>query len=562
MKYNFIYIIFLIAISIKAQETKVIDVTSDRLQIDEEKFPGATLLSKVKDQVHLVHEGIEIWCDQAVHYSKDRFVKAFGNVEIRQGDSIVMKSNYAEYNGITEFAYASTNVKLTTPDNSLTTDTLFFDRKRQQAYYRSGGTVKDSSNTLKSKIGRYYMNKNKYRFTQDVSIVNAENTVNSDHLDYFTDSGYTYLHGASSVKSPGSTLYCERGFYNTKTNIGYAVKNARIDYENRIVFGDSIYYDSNTSFASATNNIRVIDTANQSLIKGHYAEVYKAKDSVFITKRALAISKQAQDSIFIHSDTIMVTGKPDKRLLRGYYDVKMYKKGMSGKCDSVSVSQVTGITKLLGKPILWANNNQMTGDTIHLISNLKTQKLDSLKVFNNSFIVQQDTLKQGFNQIKGLTLDGLFQNNELTQVDINKNAETIYFQRNQNLDLVGINKIFCSRIKILFKDRQLTDAYYYDNVEGTLFQEQNLPESDRQLKGLNWRGEEMITSKKDLFTDEKPFELIKIEGLPLPEEDKDFFDEETLKRINENSSEESRFKNVQLAPDSQSNQLKNKKEEN
>ena len=537
-----------------SQETKVIDVTSDRLEINEEKYPGATLLSKVKDQVHLVHEGIEIWCDQAVHYTKDRFVKAFGNVEMRQGDSIVMKSNYAEYNGITEFAYASTNVKLTTPENSLTTDTLFFDRKRQQAYYRSGGTVKDSSNTLKSKIGRYYMNLNKYRFTKDVTIINSENTVNSEQLDYFTDSGYTYLHGASTVKSPGSTLYCERGFYNTKTNIGYVVKNARIDYDNRIVYGDSIYYDSNKSFASATNNIKVIDTSNHSLIKGHYAEVFRAKDSVFITKRALAISKQTQDSIFIHSDTIMVTGKPDKRVLRGFYDVKMYKKGMSGKCDSVSMTQETGITKLLGSPILWANNNQMTGDTIQLISNLKTQKLDSLKVFNNSFIVQQDTLKQGYNQIKGLTLDGVFKNNELKQVDINKNAETVYFQRNENLDLIGINKIFCSRIKILFQDRQLIDAYYYDNVEGTLFQEENLPESDRKLKGLNWRGDEMITSKKDLFKDEKPFELTKIEGLPLPEVDKDFFDEETLKRINQNSSEESRFKNVKLSPDESSDE--------
>ena len=77
------------------QESKVIDVISDRLEIDEKKFPGATLLSKVTNQVYLKHEGIEIWCDQAVHYGEDRFVKAFGNVEMKQGDSISMKSNYA-----------------------------------------------------------------------------------------------------------------------------------------------------------------------------------------------------------------------------------------------------------------------------------------------------------------------------------------------------------------------------------------------------------------------------------------------------------------------------------
>lgn len=535
--------------TVLGQESKVIDVTSDRLEIDEKRFPGATLLSKVTEQVYLKHEGIEIWCDQAVHYGEDRFVKAFGNVEMKQGDSITMKSNYAEYNGKTEFAYASTNVILETPQNTLRTDTLFFDRLRQQAYYRSGGTVKDSSNTLKSKIGRYYMDKKLYRFSKEVNIVNPENTVDSERLDYFTENGNTYLYGPSTVKSPGSTLYCERGFYDTKTNIGYAIKNARIDYDNRRVFGDSIYYDSNRSFASATNNIRVIDTANNSLIKGHYAEVFKDKDSVFITKRALAISKQENDSIFIHSDTIMVTGKPDKRLLRGFYDVRIYKTDMSGKSDSISVDQTTGLTKLIGKPILWANKNQMTGDTIQLISNQKTQKLDSLKVYNDSFLVQQDTLKEGFNQIKGAVLYGLFKENKLVQVDIDKNTETIYFQRNDDLELIGINKVICNRIKILFQDQVLTDVYYYDNVEGTLFQETNLPENARELEGLNWRGDELISSKKDLFRDEKPFELTKIKGLPLPEEEKDFFDEETLKRIQKDNSEDSRFKDVKLKDD-------------
>lgn len=538
--------------SIIAQETKVIDVESDRLEIDEKKFPGATLLSKVNNQVYLKHEGIEIWCDQAVHYGEDRFVKAFGNVKMKQGDTITMKSNYAEYNGKTEFAYASTKVVLETPQNTLRTDTLFFDRLRQQAYYRSGGTVKDSTNTLKSKIGRYYMDRKLYRFSKDVNIKNPQNTVDSERLDYYTETGDAFLYGSSTIKSPESILYCERGYYDTKTKIGYAIKNARIDYDNRTVLGDSIYYDSNTNFASATNNIQVIDTANQSLIKGHYAEVFKDKDSVFITKRALAITEKENDSIFIHSDTLMVTGVPNKRLMRGFYDVKIYKSDMSGKCDSISVDQVTGFTKMIGKPITWANKSQMTGDTIVLISNPKTQKLDSLKVYNNSFLVQQDTLKEGFNQIKGSVLYGLFKENELRQVNVNKNTETIYFQRNEEQEMIGINKVASSRIEIFFENQDLTDMYYYENIEGTLYKEENLPENDRELDGLNWRGDELIASKNDLFKDEKPFELTKIKGLPLPEVETDFFDEETLKRIEANDSEDSRFKDVNLKPEESS----------
>ncbi|WP_029209611.1 OstA-like protein [Aquimarina agarilytica] len=548
--YKIVLLVLMLTGNLLAQDSKVIDVISDRLEIDEKKYPGATLLSKVENQVYLKHKGIEIWCDQAVHYGQDRFVKAYGNVQMKQGDTLTMNSKYAEYNGNTEFAYASTNVVLETEQNTLKTDTLFFDRLRQQAYYRSGGTVIDSSMTLTSRIGRYYMDRKFSTFTNDVVVVNNENTLNSDRLDYFNETGKVYLYGPSTVQSPESTLYCERGFYDTKTDIGYAIKNARIDYDNRRVLGDSIYVNNNINFASATNNIRVIDTANHSLIKGHYAEVFKNKDSVFITKRALAISKQENDSIFIHSDTIMVTGKPDKRLLRGFYDVRIFKTDMSGKCDSISVDQVTGFTKMIRKPILWSAKNQMTGDTIQLISNQKTNQLDSLKVYNNSFLVQQDTLKEGFNQVKGAILYGLFKENQLYQVDIDKNTETIYFQRDDKQEMIGINKVACSNIRILFEEQEMTDIYYYDNVEGTLYMEDELPPNARELQGLLWRGDELISSKKDLFRDEAPFQLTKIKGLPLPEEEKDFFDEETLKRINDQRSEYSRFKDVKLKEES------------
>jgi len=522
--------IFFFATTIVAQEGKKIKVQSDRTIKDEGRFPGATILAKVNKQVFIEHEGIEIWCDQAVHYGEDKFVRAFGNVKMKQGDTLTMTSAYAEYNGNSKFAYAREKVFLETPSNTLTTDTLFFDRLRQQAYYRSGGTVKDSSNTLTSIIGRYF-------------IVNPENTVDSDRLDYYTDNGHAYLYGPSTVKGEESTLYCERGFYDTKVKTGYAIKNARIDYDNRTVFGDSIFYNSAIQFASATNNIKVLDTANNSIITGHYAEIFKDKDSVFITKRALASTLQEKDSIYIHSDTLMVTGKPERRIMHGFYDVRIFKSNMSGKSDSINVDQTTGYTKMIGKPILWSQRNQMTGDTIKIISNTETEKLDSLVVYQNAFLVQEDTLKAGYNQIKGQTLYGLFKDNEIYQVDIDKNTETIFYQRESEgeLKLIGINKVLSSSIKLLLEQREIVDVFYYQNVDGTLYREIDLPENARELSGFIWRGDEQIISKKDLFRGETPPQLIKIKGIPLPKEEDDFFDEETIKRLEDNKSEGSRM---------------------
>ncbi len=550
LKNTFFYtlIIFFLSITVFAQEGKQIKVQSDRTIKDQNRFPGATILAKVDKQVYMQHEGIEIWCDQAVHYGEDRFVKALGNVIIKQGDTLTMTSKYAEYNGNTQFAYARDQVFMETPSNTLSTDTLFFDRLKQQAYYRSGGTVKDSSNTLTSKIGRYFMDRKQYSFNTDVKIVNPENTVDSDRLDYFTENGHAYLYGPSTVKGKESTLYCERGFYDTKVKTGYAIQNAKIDYDERTVFGDSIFYNSAIQFASATNNIKVLDTANQSVITGHYAEVFKDKDSVFITKRALAATLQENDSIFIHSDTLMITGKPNHRIMNGFYDVRIYKSTMSGKSDSINVNQTTGYTRMLGNPILWSQRNQMTGDTIILISNTKTEKLDSLKVYENAFLAQEDTLKAGYNQVKGQILYGLFKDNELYQVDIDKNTETIFFQRESEgeLKLIGINKVLSSSIRMLMSNREIEDVYYYQNIDGTLYREIDLPENARELSGLNWRGEEQIKSKADLFRGEAPLELIKIKGIPLPKVEDDFFDEDTVKRLEDNKSEGSRLLEQEL----------------
>jgi hypothetical protein len=50
---------------------------------------------------------------------------------------------------------------------------------------------------------------------------------------------------------------------------------------------------------------------------------------------------------------------------------------MSGKCDSIH-SSADALTKLIGNPILWNGENQITGDLMHLINNT-TRELDSLK---------------------------------------------------------------------------------------------------------------------------------------------------------------------------------------
>lgn len=512
-----------------------------------EEGGGLVFQRDSRQQVHFFYDGIDMWCDKAIYYEDDDFIEAYSNVRMKQGDSVNMSAQYVEYSGNTQLAFASGNVILREPQSTLKTDTLWMDRVRQQAYYSTGGrVVKDTSGTITSTVGRYYFNAKKYQFISDVVLVNPDYVLKTNRLDFFTQSGHAYLFGPSTIDGSSSKIYCERGFYDTKENYGHFQKNARIDYDNRTVEGDSLYFDRVRDFASANNNIKVTDTLNNSVVKGHYAEVFKAKDSIFITQRALAITLQEKDSVYIHADTLMLTGPPEKRITRAYYDVRIFKTDLAGKSDSLHANYATGLLQMMNlkrlssndafsidrKPILWNMGNQMTGDTIHLISNVTTEKLDSLKVFNNAFLISKDTLSQdGYNQVKGKELIGLFRENELYNVDINKNAEVIQYSRGSDGELIGINKSKSGSINIQLIDNAIEIITLKNRPDGEITPESQFPKNANKLRGFDWRGRERPRSVEELFGNDKKEVLPVINGLDDPDPEEDFFDDSLIQRI-------------------------------
>lgn len=503
------------------KKTSQVQVTSGYFEKKPE-YPEAVIYSRdANGPVHIVHDGVDMWCDQALVYFKENFVKAYGKVLVKQGDTIEMRSNYGEYNGNTSMAFAAGAVNLKEPSSSLESDTLYFDRMKQEAYYRSGGLVRDTSSVLTSRRGRLFTETKKYEFSGQVVIENPEYTVRSPRLDFYSESGLAYLYGTSTIESPSSTIYCDRGYYNTRSNKGHFVKNSRVDYNQRILYGDSIYFDRAQGFASATNNIKLIDSANQMVVRGHYAEVFKQKDSVYITNRAVAVSVQERDSVYIHADTLRVTGPSEQRIIKGFYGARMFKPGnsiedrTSGRCDSIVVLQELGLTKMIGRPVLWTGDQQITGDTIHLIQDLERDELDSLKVYDNAFMIQEDV--EGYNQVKGAQLVGLFTENKLDTIDVIKNSQVVYYSRDDKQELVGINNTVASSMQLYVRQNKIKGIRFINKVPGKVYPPSEFPENARILPGFIWRGDERLFFQEDLFQGKTFPPLKPIRGIELPD---------------------------------------------
>ncbi len=523
----FIFTVFFIINSVTAQEgqenDKIKIENSDFVDRNQNEIPGATIFT---GNVNVVHKGVNIKCNKAYYFDEEDYIKAFGNVRINQGDSLQMNSRYAEYDGTKELAFATGDVFLRSPESTLTTDTIYFDKKNQMAFYNSYGTIVNKENTLKSKSGRYFVQSKKYQFNTKVVVTNPKAKIETNHLDYYENSGHAYVFGPSTITNQGNVIYTENGFYDTKNNTGKLLKNSKITYDNKIIEGDDLYYDQSRNFSRAINNVKITDTINNMVAKGHYAEMWRdtqtRKDSIILTKRAVVITKVENDSLYMHGKKILVTGPPEDRTIRAFNNVRFFKTDMSGKCDSIHSNNKTALTQLIGKPVIWNGENQMTGDVMHLIGNNTSEQLDSLKVLNNAFLVQKDTIsKNGYNQIKGQNLYGKFKNNELSEVDIVKNTEVIYYMRNDDNELIGIDKKVCSKINLGISDNQIDSVTAFNNVESNLYPEDEFPENARKLRGFIWRGDERIKSKEDIFPEEENIlhEKIIIESKKKAEEE-------------------------------------------
>jgi len=506
----------------KAQEPKIIEIRqAGGSKQDQNAFPGANILFKnAEKRVLLYHEGALIESDLAYFYSNENNFRAEGQVIFTQGDSLKMTCDTIEYDGKTQIAIAEGAVYLKRPDMSLTTEKLNLNRIENEAFYDTKGVIVDSASTLTSNRGRYYMNEKKYRFTSNVTINNPEYMVNSDQLDYYTERNQAYLYGNSKIKGEAYTIECERGFYDLDREKGVFKKNATLFYDNKIIKGDSLYFESEKNYAAATKNVSILDSLNNSIITGHYGEIFKAKDSAIITRRALAVNIIDKDSLFIHADTLVATGPEERRILRAYYDVRILKNDLRGRSDSLYLDEAVGLTKLLNKPltkqeeqifteadrnkknpVLWFDKSQMSGNQILLLSDTQTKKLDSLKIDGNVFIIEKDTLSEkGFNQIKGGTLRGAFKEGKLDNIIIKKNTEMVYYLYNdEDLQLIGIDKTTCSALQMDFLDGEINDITFLVSPNGDVYPEEELPFNERTLKGFAWRKQERPETVNDLF---------------------------------------------------------------
>lgn len=468
---------------------------SDLVRFDNENLPDIQVLI---GNVVLRHDDVYLYCDSAYLNQNTNSFKAFGNVKIEQGDSIEIYSKRLNYNGNTRIGHLFHNVKMINGEVTLYTDTLVYDRNKSLGYYKCGGKLVDSLNTLTSKHGYYYSNTKLAEFRYDVVGFNNNSTIKSDTLTYNTETKISTILGPTHIFHSDSTIiYSELGWYNSDTDKSKLLKKSLINHGNgKSLAGDTIFYDKRIGIGEAFHNVTLADTIKKINLYGHYGYYREEGEIGIITDSAMAVEYSQKDTTYIHGDTLYsyAHGEEEKMIL-SYKNVRVYHNDFQGVCDSLSFFSGDSILHLMQMPIIWNENQQITGDTIHIYP--KDGTVDRMHVINNAMMIQEeDTIH--YNQISGKEIVAYIKNEELEHVDISGNVESIFYPNDQG-DLIGLNTIKSSYMTVYFKDGKLERFNVYPSPTAIMYPMSQVKENMLYLTNYTWQIDVRPTSKEDIF---------------------------------------------------------------
>ena len=508
-----------------ADTVRTVEILPGVRKLEYRKVDSVTEIQILAGNVRLKQGNTIFECDSCVITKSINLFEAFGNVHINDSDTAHVYSDHLRYLTDRKIAYLDGNVKLTDGKGVLTTPTLEYDMNTKVGIYRNGGRVVNKETVLTSDEGFYYADIKDVYFKKNVKLKDPAYDLQSDSLLYNTGTEIVRFIAETLVKdSTNRTIKTREGFYDKRTGKAEFGQNPVITDKDIQVTGERIISDDSLGITQIFGRGIIVDTANKTTVIADTIFYNKKNESFLAFAKPLMIIEQEQDSLFIAADTLFsarltdLYGSKDsvakKDTLKGvkivdsktkdstnrYFEafrhVRIFSDSLQAICDSLFYSFKDSVFRLYDDPVVWSNENQVTGDTILLFT--KNKKADRMQIFKNSFlasIVQPEI----FNQVKSTRMDAYFIDGDIDSVRARGSAECIYYIQDEDSAFTGINQSSSELMDVYFKEKELQRVVFRTAVKGTIWPMRQKTPKEMQLQNFRWRDAERPKTKYELF---------------------------------------------------------------
>lgn len=420
-----------------------------------------------------------------------------------------LTSTEGNYYGESKDIFFFKNVLLVQPNGTIKTDSLQYNTITEVSTFISPTIIKDKKGlTIKTREGFYDIKKKIANLYKRSIIEDSTFSITADEIAIDSLNGLSEFRGNAVYRSKDK----EQGFDMIANNIKTNNKRSTIMATQIPLLiikqgSDSIFITADTLFTGRvidllkTKNIpRVrpvpIDT---SIKKGVTKTIIKDTVKVAAAKPTIkkGSSKNNIDSVKLKSEPTLDS---TLKYFEAYKNVKIFSDSLQAVGDSLFFSGQDSVFRLFDNPILWSQENQISGDTIYLF--LKNKRPERLYVFENALSISKVDSSNYFNQVRGNSINALF--DSTGQVDFltaRGSAENIYYAQDEQKRFVGVNKNSSDLIEIIFAEGKPKRVKFINNLEGNLLPMRGKTNhDDLKLKSFNWQDKIRPKSKFDILT--------------------------------------------------------------
>lgn len=462
-------------------------------------------------RVRAVHEGMVLHADSALLNTVRNDFVAFGNIKVEMTDTTTIFGDQLYYDGTTRVVEIwDDTVRMIDGKTILKSDHLTYDRYSSIASYDSWGITTNQQRRLVSKVGYYNSDLKIFDIYDSVILTDTNMRLETDTLTYEMNAHTAYFWSPTHVYTDSTTIYSERGTYNTEQRVAHSVKASQVHRAEHHLFSDTLDYYEETEFGKAQGNVLIYDTVNDVISTSRYAETNQQTRTSFITDSALVrfINRNeddtlaAPDTLYLHADSIFVTNDSSKALesVTAYRHVKVFRGDAQAMSDSIFYLAADSTVRLFYNPVVWYHDYQATADTIVV----KHDSSGAKQAFFNSssfFIERLD--REKYNQVKGRNTVVYFVEGEPHHADIRGNAEMTYHIIDEDVHgkktLVGVNTGIGSDMRVYFVDRAPDRVVTFGNPDMQTYPLEQLPQDKKFLNNFHWFDAERPKKPMDVF---------------------------------------------------------------
>ncbi len=432
------------------------------------------------------------------YFVDDKKAKFFDQVTIIDGD-LRLKTDSLDYDADIDRAYFLGPTYITEEGRKIYCESGYYDIGAGRAFFSNDAVVYEGNRTAKAEDISYDDKNNTVTFSGDAELIDSVSTVSGQEIIINDSTNVITVIGEGRFEDADQIVEGEYIEYNEDTEDVLIKGRGQVYREDGQLSADSISYQKEIDRGYAQGTVIWQDTVDNTTVESDilfYKDSSQYVKAILDEQRPLFTKLIDDDTLYLSADTLLTETVGDTlSYIKAISRVMIYKSDFQAICDSLYYDDRDSTFQLYYDPIVWSDTTQFSGDTLLMVTS--NDEISEIIAKNKAFIAMEEN-DTYYNQIRGRYIHSYLDSNTLHKMNVQGNAESIYFVKDEEDAYVGPNKTVCADMIFYFENEELSHIYFETQPNNNLTPMDQVTDSDLYLDTFSWKGDRRPIDKSTL----------------------------------------------------------------